>query len=203
MGAVELGFGWRCRGEDRVPGCITVWFKGKQGGDFGVDQRDRDPGVLAGDLGLGVALQGERKGKGEAADLWACGSVIERAGCGARTRAPCCCMGEKAGPREVRNAGLARAGGRGGEVGRAGEETGRLGRWSGLLRGLGLSGTGHGKECGLGHEREKSRPGWVALGFGFFSVSFSFLFSIQILKPTNKQRFEFKYKFEFKPHSNN
>jgi len=59
-----------------------------------VEQRDRDPGVLAGDLGRGVALQGERKGKGEAADLWACGSVTERAraGRGARTRAPCCCM---------------------------------------------------------------------------------------------------------------
>ena len=33
-------------------------------GDLGGAQRDKDPGELAGDLGRGVALQGERKGKG-------------------------------------------------------------------------------------------------------------------------------------------
>ena len=160
MGAVELVFGRRCRGEDRVPGCVTVWFKGKQGGDFGVEQRDRDPGVLAGDLGRGVALQGERKGKGEAADLWACGSVTERAGCGARTRAPCCCIGEKAGPRGVRNAGLARAGGCGGEVGCAGEVVRAAG-------GLGLSG--------------KGKRGGEPAGFGNFGLGFGFEFGFWVL----------------------
>jgi hypothetical protein len=34
-------------------------------GDLGGAQRDKDPGELAGDLGRGVALQRERKGKGE------------------------------------------------------------------------------------------------------------------------------------------
>ena len=33
-------------------------------GDLGGAQRDKDPGELVGDLGRGVALQGERKGKG-------------------------------------------------------------------------------------------------------------------------------------------
>ena len=53
-------------------------------------------------------------------------------------------------------------------------------------------------EKGSGQLGCVAKLGWI--GFGSW---FSFLFSIQILKPTNKQRFEFKYKFEFKPHSNN
>ena len=54
-----------------------------------------------------AALRCREKGKGRgAADVWACGSVIElaRAGRGARTRAPCCCVGR------LRRLGRARAG---------------------------------------------------------------------------------------------
>ena len=49
---------------DRVQGVRWVSLKG-QGGYCGGEQRDKDPGELAGDLGRGVALQRERKGKGE------------------------------------------------------------------------------------------------------------------------------------------
>ena len=103
--------------------------------------------------------------------MWACGSVTERAGRGARTRAPCCCVGEKAGPRGVRNAGLARAGGRGGEVGRAGEVVRAAG-------GLGLSGKGKrgGEPAGFGNFGLGFgfEFGFWVLGFLFLSISFPF-----------------------------
>ena len=46
-------------------------------------------------------------------------------------------------------------------------------------------------------ERENSRPGWVALGFGF-SISFFFPFLFSYFKHYSNI-IEFKYKFEFNP----
>ena len=47
--------------------------------------------------------------------------------------------------------------------------------WGGGLGCCALRFGPEGKECGLGQEREKSRPGWVALVLGFLFPS-SFLF---------------------------
>ena len=103
----------------------------------------------------GAALRCWEKGKGKGAtDVWACGSVTERAGRGARTRAPCCCMGR------LRRLGHA--------------QRGVLGCPSGPSEGVG--GRGPGRETGPRSEegrRGGGGLGWVGLLLGFgFSISF-------------------------------
>ena len=90
-------------GEDRGKG-VAGWFKGDapeiSAGRSGIRIPANSPVISA------AALRCREKGKGRgAADMWACGSVteLERAGRGARTRAPCCCVGR------LRRLGRARA----------------------------------------------------------------------------------------------
>ena len=96
---------------------VGVMLRGEDGGErvAGAKYR-RGPRISAGRSGIRIpanspvisaaALRCREKGKGRgAADVRACGSVteLERAGRGARTRAPCCCVGR------LRRLGRARA----------------------------------------------------------------------------------------------
>ena len=97
-----LRFG-RLRQRGRVRRGVTVWFKGNKAGITAWSSGIRIP--VSSPVISGAALRCREKGKGKGAtDVWACGSVTERAGRGARTRAPCCCVGR------LKRLGRARAG---------------------------------------------------------------------------------------------
>ena len=164
-------------------------------------------------MGPGCQRQRERFTGGRTGDTWA-RPVRERksargAAGGAADKRAC----------RVSRGRAPRAGGPGRGAGRS--ETGRAltalsaRRWAergkggvswaaGMIRAAVWVGPERRGKAGPVWEKGSGQLGCVAkLGWIGFGSWFSFLFSIQILKPTNKQRFEFKYKFEFKPHSNN
>ena len=153
----------------------------RPGGDCGGAQRDKDPGVLAGDLRGAVSRRGGRKGRKGAADGWGlgvgergqrvCGPGV-RGGLTSGARLQAVRAGERwacvgAGRWQAEGVWAARGSREewGGELGRPGER-GRE-RWR--RTGLG-SGVGRGERVGLGSG---------LLGFGsWVTFPISFLFSI-------------------------
>ena len=128
----------------------------RPGGDCGGAQRDKDPGVLAGDLGGAVSRWGGRKGRKGAADGWgpgvgerrqrACGPGV-RGGLTSGARLQAVRAGERwacvgAGRWQAEGVWAARGSREewGGELGRPGERGRERWRRTGLGSGVGRGG---------------------------------------------------------------
>ena len=165
----------------------------RPGGDCGGAQRDKDPGVLAGDLGGAVSRRGGRKGRKGAADGWgpgvgerrqrACGPGV-RGGLTSGARLQAVRAGERwacvgAGRWQAEGVWAARGsreelGRRGGGfwAGSGGREAARGGVGLGRTGERGGGGPGWAREWAAG--KEKGFAGWGGFGVWVFFNLFYF-----------------------------